>query len=110
MSVARFELPAALSPRARIDAARLVGRVIRPGDFAAQDVDGTITVVMADAALHQCHVAARRIASVIRSTLMCEHDGGVAVDAEVTIAALRPTDSPHSLLARVSGPERAAAE
>jgi GGDEF domain-containing protein len=110
MSVARFELPAALSPRARIDAARLVGRLIRPGDFAAQDVGGAITVVMADAALHQCHVAARRIASVIRSTLMCEHDGGVAVDAEVTIAALRPTDSPHSLLARVSGPERAAAE
>jgi GGDEF domain-containing protein len=110
MSVARFDLPAALSPRARIDAARLVGRLIRPGDFAAQDVDGAITVVMADAALHQCHVVARRIASVIRSTLMCEYDGGRAVDAEVTIAALRPTDSPHSLLARVSGPERAAAE
>jgi hypothetical protein len=110
MSVGRFELPANLSPRARIDAARLVGRLIRPGDFAAQDVDGAITVVMAGAALHQCHVAARRIASVIRSTLMCEHDGGVAVDAMVTIAALRPTDSPHSLLARVSGPERAAAE
>jgi GGDEF domain-containing protein len=110
MSVARFALPASLSPRARVDAARLVGRLIRPGDFAAQDVDGAITVVMTDAPLHQCHVAARRIASVIRSTLMCEHDGGVAVDAEVTIAALRPTDSPHSLLARVSGPERAAAE
>jgi hypothetical protein len=110
MSVARFELPASLSPRARIDAARLVGRLIRPGDFASQDVDGAITVVMSGAALHQCHVAARRIASVIGSTLMCEHDGGVAVDAEVTIAALRPTDSPHSLLARVSGPERAAAE
>jgi GGDEF domain-containing protein len=110
MSVARFDLPDALSPRARIDAARLVGRLIRPGDFAAQDVDGAITVVMADAALHQCHVLARRIASVIRSTLMYEHDGGSAVEAMVTIAALRPTDSPHSLLARVSGPERAAAE
>jgi GGDEF domain-containing protein len=110
MSIARFDLPASLSPRARVDAARLVSRLIRPGDFAAQDVGGAVTVVMADAALHQCHVAARRIASVIRSTLMCEHDGGVAVDAEVTIAALRPTDSPHSLLARVTGPERAAAE
>jgi GGDEF domain-containing protein len=110
MSVARFELPDALSPRARIDAARLVSRLIRPGDFAAQDVDGAITVVMAGAALHQCHVAARRIASVIRNTLMCEYDGGSPVDATVTIAALRPTDSPHSLLARVSRPERAAAE
>ena len=110
MSVARFELPVALSPRARIDAARLVGRLIRAGDFASQDADGAITVVMPGAALHQCHVLARRIASVIRSTLLCEHDGGVPVDAMVTIAALRPTDSPHSLLARVSGPERAAAE
>jgi GGDEF domain-containing protein len=110
MSVARFELPDALSPRARIDAARLVSRLIRPGDFAAQDVDGAITVVMAGAALHQCHVAARRIASIIRNTLMCEYDGGSPVDATVTIAALRPTDSPHSLLARVSVPERAAAE
>jgi hypothetical protein len=35
---------------------------------------------------------------------------GSPVDAMVTLAALRPTDSPHSLLARVSGPERAAAE
>ena len=110
MSIARFELPSALSPRLCIDAARLVSRLIRPGDFAAQHVDGTITVVMAGAVLHHCHVAARRIASVIRSTLMCEHDGGVPVEATVTIAALRPTDSPHSLLARVSEPERAAAE
>jgi hypothetical protein len=60
--------------------------------------------------LHQCHVAARRIASVIRSTLTSGHAGGVPVEATVTIAALRPTDSPHSLLARVSAPERAAAE
>jgi GGDEF domain-containing protein len=112
MSVARFELPAALSPRARVDAARLVSRLVRPGDCAYQDADGAITVVMAGAALHQCHVIARRIASVIRSTLMCEHDGGSPVEAMVTLAALRPTDSPHSLLARVSGPgpERAAAE
>src|SRR5215467_6326556 len=110
MSVARFDLPIALSPRARIDAARLVGRLIRPGDFASQDADGAVTVVMADAALQQCHVHARRIASVIRNTLMYEHDGGLPVEAMVTIAALRPTDSPHSLLARVSGPERAAAE
>jgi GGDEF domain-containing protein len=110
LSVARFDLPAALSPRDRIDAARLVSRLIRPGDFAAQDADGAITVVMTDAPLHQCHVLARRIASTIRNTLHCGHDGGAPVDATVTIAALRPTDSPHSLLSRVSGPERAAAE
>lgn len=110
MSAARFDLPITLSPRDRIDAARLVSRVIRPGDFAAQDADGAITVVMTDAALQQCHVLARRIASIIRNTLQHGRYGGAPVEAMVTIAALRPTDSPHSLLARVSGPERAAAE
>jgi len=110
MSVARFELPAALPERVRMDAARLVTRLIRRGDFAARDAEGAVTVVMADAALHQCHVVARRIASVIRSTLTCEHDGGQPVEPTVTIAALRPTDSPHSLVSRVSGLERVAAE
>lgn len=110
MSIARFELPAALPERVGIAAARLVTRLIRRGDFAARDADGAVTVVMADAALHQCHVAARRIASVIRSTLVDEHDGGQAVDTTVTIAALRPTDSAHSLLSRVSGLEGVAAE
>lgn len=110
MSVARFELPGMLPGRLQVDAARLVGRLIRRGDFAACDAGGAVTVVMADAALHQCHVAARRIASVIRSTLTCEHDGGAPLEPTVTIAALRQTDSPHSLLLRVSGLDRVAAE
>jgi GGDEF domain-containing protein len=110
MSVARFDLPAVLSRRARVDAARLVSRLVRSKDFASQDGDGAITVVMTDTALHQCHVIARRMASIIRNTLMCEHDGGGPMEPMVTLAALKPTDSPHSLLARVSGPERAAAE
>jgi hypothetical protein len=110
MSVARFELPPALSPRTRDDAARLVRRLISATDFASQDLDGTITVAMSDKALHQCHVIARRIASILRNAMQCECDGGSPLEAMVTLAMLKPTDSPHSLLARVSGPERAAAE
>lgn len=110
MSIARFELPAALPERVGIAAARLVTRLVRRGDFAARDADGAVTVVMADAALHQCHVAARRIASMIRSTLMDDHDGGQPVETTVTIAALRPTDSAHSLVSRVCGLEAVAAE
>jgi hypothetical protein len=109
MSVARFDLPAALTPRGRTDAARLVSRLIRPGDFASQDADGAITVAMTGTALHQCHVIARRIASIMRNALAAS-DGGRAVEAAVTLAALKPTDSPHSLLARVAGPASAAAE
>jgi hypothetical protein len=110
MSVARFDLLAALSPRARADAARLVRRLIAATDFASQDADGAITVVMSDTALHQCHVSARRIASILRNAMLNERDSASPVEAMVTIAALRATDSPHSLLARVTGPASAAAE
>jgi hypothetical protein len=110
MSVARFDLLAALSPRARADTARLVRRLIAATDFASQDADGAITVVMSDRALHQCHVSARRIACILRNAMLNERDSAGPVEAMVTIAALKPTDSPHSLLARVSGPASAAAE
>jgi hypothetical protein len=87
-----------------------VRRLIGATDFASQDLDGAITVAMSDKALHQCHVIARRIASILRNAMLCERDGGSPLEAMVTLAMLKPTDSPHSLLARVSGPERAAAE
>jgi hypothetical protein len=65
---------------------------------------------MSGTALHQCHVTARRIASTLRNAMLSEGAGGRPVEAAVTIAALKATDSPHSLLARISGPESAAAE
>jgi hypothetical protein len=46
----------------------------------------------------------------MRTAMLAEGTRGRPVEAAVTIAALKPTDSPHSLLARVSGPESAAAE
>jgi hypothetical protein len=110
MSIVRFELPAALTPRVRSDAARLVHRLIAPMDFASQDADGAITVVMSGTALHQCHVIARRIASIMRNATLSDNGAAGPVEAAVTIAALRSTDSPYSLLARVTGPARAAAE
>ncbi len=111
MSIARFDLPPGLSARARIDAARLVSRLIRAADFACETADGAIMVVMTESALHHCHVIARRIASVLRHTMFdreCE-DGG-RMEAMVTLASLKSTDSPQSLLARVSAPAAAAAE
>jgi GGDEF domain-containing protein len=111
MSIARFDLPADLSRRARVDAARLVSRLIRAPDFACQTPDDAITVVMSESALHHCHVVARRIASVMRQTMFeRERDDGSRIEATVTIAALKSTDSPQSLLARVSAHATAAAE
>jgi hypothetical protein len=111
LSIARFDLPADLTRRAQVDAARLVSRLIRAADIACQTPDGAITVVMTASALHHCHVIARRMAGVLRQT-MFEHereDGG-RPEAMVTLASLKSTDSPQSLLARVSEPARVAAE
>ena len=111
MSIARFVLPVDLSRRARVDAARLVSRLIRAADFACQTEDGAITVVMTESALRHSHVIARRIASVMRHTMLDrEREGGSRMDAMVTLASLKSTDTPQSLLARVSEPATAAAE
>jgi GGDEF domain-containing protein len=111
MSIARFDLPAALPRRAQVDAARLVSRLIRAADFACQMPDGAITVVMTSSALHHCHVVARRIASVMRQAMFeRDREDGSRMEAMVTLAALKSTDSPQSLLARVSESATAAAE
>ena len=111
MSIARFVLPLDLTRRARIDAARLVSRLIRSTDFACQDADGAITVVFAEAALRHSHVIARRIASVMRHTMLDhERADGSRIDAMVTLASLKSTDTPQSLLARVTESATVAAE
>jgi len=86
-----------------------VSRLIRAADFACQTPDGAITVVMTSSALHHCHVIARRIASIMRQA-MGEREREAGMEAMVTLAALKSTDSPQSLLARVRGPATAAAE
>jgi len=109
MSIARFMLPIELSRRARVDAARLVSRLIGAADFACQSEDGAITMVMTESALRHSHVVARRIASVMRHTMLeGECVGGHRIEA--TLASLKATDSPQSLLARVSEPVAAAAK
>src|SRR6266849_20855 len=111
LSIARFDLPADLSRRDLVDTARLVSRLIRSADFACQTPEGAITAVMTSSALHHCHVIARRIASVMRQTMFeRERQDGSRMEAMVTLAALKSTDSPQSLLARVSEPATAAAQ
>ena len=111
MSIARFDLPADLALRAQLDAARLVSRLIRAADIARQTPDGAITVAMTGSALHHCHVVARRIASILRQTMFeREREDGGRTEAMVTLASLKSTDTPQSLLARVSESAIAAAE
>src|SRR5262249_14429405 len=84
-------------------------RLIGAADFACQSEDGAITMVMTESALRHSHVVARRIASVMRHTMLeGECVGGHRIEA--TLASLKATDSPQSLLARVCEPVAAAAK
>jgi hypothetical protein len=74
-------------------------------------VAAAILVVFAESALRHAHVIARRIASVMRHTMLDrEHESGNRIEAMVTLACLKATDTPQSLLARVSEPATVAAE
>ncbi len=102
LSMARVTFPVTLGRRASIDAARLVGRLIRDIDFACQDSDGSIFVVFAESALRQAHIIARRIANALRTTMIRDGIDGRAAEATVTLASLKPHDTLQSLLERIS--------
>ena len=112
LSIARFAFPAGEGWRFRIEAARLTGRLLRPNDFACQIEDGSIVVVLA-APPRTAHVMARKIASAMRLTMLDWQTGGRSdgpIDPVVTLAFLKGSDTPESLLARVSDAVAVAAE
>lgn len=111
LSLARFAFPPALDRRASLDAARLVSRLVRNVDFGCRASDGSILVAFSATVLRNAHVIARRIASVLRHTMLAPADDPSGhVDPAVTLATLKATDTVESLLARVSDPDPVAAE
>jgi GGDEF domain-containing protein len=103
LSVARFSFELELDRRASLEAARLVGRLVRNVDFAAREDDGSVVAVFTECDLRTAHVIARRIASVLKHTLLIVEGARARADATVTLATLKPTDDVASLLARVTG-------
>jgi hypothetical protein len=110
LSMARVTFPVPLGRRASLDAARLVSRLIRDTDFACQDADGSIFVVFTESALRQAHVIARRIAHVLRTTMIRDEADANPVEATVTLASLKTNDTLQSLLERISEQAIAAAD
>jgi len=102
LSIARFCFNGS-DRRTGLDAARLLSRLMRQVDFACQDIDNSIFAVFTDTDLRAAHVVARRLASVLKNTTVAADRKTVGVDAAVTLATLRPTDSVDSLVARVVG-------
>ena len=98
--------------RAHLDAARLFSRLVRNIDFACREQDGSILAAFTETDLRSAHVVARRIASVLRQTMLSPGRDRRYHQADVTLATLKPTDNLSTLVARVGaipGCRRAAA-
>jgi len=102
LSIARFSFDGS-DRRLSLDAARLVGRLLRQVDFACREADNSIFAVFTETDLRAAHVVARRIASVLKNTMLAPDRKKKGIDAAVTLATLKPTDSVDSLIARVVG-------
>jgi GGDEF domain-containing protein len=102
LSIARFSF-AGSDRRLALDAARLVARLMRTIDFACREADDSIFAVFTETDLRAAHVVARRIASVLKNTMLAPDRKRKGVEAAVTLATLKPTDSVDSLIARVVG-------
>jgi hypothetical protein len=106
LSIARFAFDDQ-NPRAQLDGARIISRLMRRMDFGVVQPDGSVVVVFSDTDLRNAHGIARRLSSVMRHTASGRR--GTRSDPTVTVATLLPQDTPYSLLARLhDNPQRAA--
>lgn len=99
LSVARFVFDPA-NPRAQLDGARIISRLMRRMDFGAAQGDGSVIVAFADTDLRNAHGIARRLSAVMRHTSTGMR--GSRSDPAVTVATLLPKDTAKSLLARLT--------
>lgn len=103
-SAARFVFDG-IEPRPLFDAARILSRLMRKMDFASLREDGSIVAAFAETELRKAHVIARRLASVLKHTMLSDGDRST-IDPQVTLATLRHTDSAESFLDRLQYTEQ----
>jgi GGDEF domain-containing protein len=101
LSMARFAFEHG-DGRVSLDAARLVSRLMRQVDFACHEADNSIFAVFTETDLRAAHVIARRIASVLKHTMLAPDRRRSAIETAITLATLKPTDSVETLIARVA--------
>jgi hypothetical protein len=97
LSIARFAFDG-VDRRASIDAARLFSRLVRNIDFACREQDGAIVAAFTETDLRSAHVVARRLASVLKHTMLASEQ---TLKPTVSLATLKPTDNLSTLVARV---------
>ncbi|GLR91812.1 GGDEF domain-containing protein [Bradyrhizobium iriomotense] len=99
LSVARFAFDAS-NPRAQLDAARILSRLMRQMDFGAAQKDGSVIVVFAETDFRTAHMIARRLSAVMRHTSNGKREP--RSEPVVSVDSLSPSDTARSLLARLS--------
>ena len=109
LSIARFGFDDAIDRRTSFDAARLLSRLMRNVDFACRQDDCSILAVFTETDLRHAHVVARRLAAVLKHTMLRPGAEQTPVSPSVTLATLKPTDTVLTLLARIA-PRAVAAE
>ncbi|HXD47074.1 MAG TPA: GGDEF domain-containing protein [Pseudolabrys sp.] len=110
LSLARFSFEGPLDARAALDGARLVTRLTRAVDFGAREEDGAILIAFTQTDLKSAHVVARRIAGLLKTTMLAPHRAHQKVTANVTLASLKAGDTVDTLMQRVMGSRMVAAE
>jgi hypothetical protein len=75
---------------------------MRNTDFACRQDDGSILFAFAETDLKAAHVAARRLASVLKHTMLRPDRDRTHVSPSVTLATLKDRDTMLTLLARVA--------
>jgi GGDEF domain-containing protein len=101
LTVARFSFDDIADVRCSIDAVRLFSRLMRNIDFACREQDGSIIAAFTETDLRNAHVVARRIAGILRNTMMSPDLDRRTIKPTVTLATLKPTDNLSTLVARV---------
>jgi hypothetical protein len=107
LSLARISFDEPLGERASLDGARMAARLTRVIDFASREDDGAILFAFAQTDLPNAHVVARRLAGVLKNTVMAQR--GASAAASVTLATLRAGDTLDTLMMRVLGGQVVAA-
>jgi GGDEF domain-containing protein len=109
LSLARFSFEGVTDGRSHLDAARLFSRLVRNIDFACREQDGSILAAFTETDLRSAHVVARRIASVLRQTMVSPGRDRRGIRPTITLASFKPTDNVSTLVARVGAYPRVAA-
>lgn len=108
LSLARFTFDAGFDNRALNDAARIISKLVRGGDFGCRDDDGTILLAFAETDLRRAQAVTRRLTNVLKHTMLFPGKPSAYATPRVILTRRKPADTVASLLSRVTIPAVAA--